>query len=55
MGEIKVSKSGFQTAKARQKMAVNELQTIYKEQKKMFENLKGNWSGKSARAFAKRK
>ena len=51
MGEIKVSKSGFQTAKARQKMAVNELQTIYKEQKKMFENLKGNWSGKSANAF----
>lgn len=52
MGEIKVAKSGFQTAKVRQRAAMNELQTIYKEQKKMFENLKGNWSGKSARAFA---
>lgn len=51
MGEIKVAKSGFQTAKAQQKMAASELQTIYKEQKKMFENLKDNWTGKSANAF----
>lgn len=53
MSEIKVTKSGFQTAKARQKSALLELRTVYQNQQKMFGNLKSSWSGKSADAFKK--